>query len=168
MLGLAASHLSLMDGGADFTRQAITHRVTAMQLINESLGRPAASQAEGDARFATMMALVFQSSYMADGMLEFISMIRGCGIVEKTGMIGGLDGSLFREFSQEAHVATVLRVTAKQLDKPQDPELVEVFLTSLRRLGPLCASTVELEYLAAIERTVKLAKSSSLEGKRNS
>jgi hypothetical protein len=80
MLGLGASHLSLCGGDAGelYTRPALAHRVAAMKSLNEFLSRPRFSKADGDAAFAAAMSLTFQSSYMEDGLVDFLAMVRGC------------------------------------------------------------------------------------------
>jgi len=162
MLGLAASHLSLQEG-VDFTQQALAHRVTAITLVNKSLDQPCTSKAEGDARFATMMALTFQSSCMDEGMLDFLSMIRGCGVVSQTGM-SNFEDSLFRTFSREAHIETVKRLHETPLEPVGDQRVVEEFLASVRGLGPLCHSALEINWLATIERVMKLATVDPVDG----
>jgi hypothetical protein len=83
MLGLGASHLSLCTN-EDYTSQALSHRVQAMKALNAQLSRPNPSTKDGDAAFGAVMSLTFQSSYMADGMLDFISMVRGCKALSLT------------------------------------------------------------------------------------
>ncbi|KAH8887678.1 hypothetical protein GQ53DRAFT_726027 [Thozetella sp. PMI_491] len=163
MLGLAASHLDLCSEGS-FSAPALTHRVTAIKLLNEALGRPCTSKAEGDARFAAMMALTFQASYLADGMIEFLSMTRGCQVVAASS-IPDLGESLFRSFSREGHMSTV-RTMVSVLDplKALDAEtVVTPFLTSLRALAPLCQSTLQLGVLASLERVARLSLTSTVE-----
>jgi hypothetical protein len=77
MLGLGASHLTIHACG-DYSSHALTHRVQAIKSLNSVLSRPNLSQEDGDAAFATIMSLTFQSSYMPEGMFDFVSMVRGC------------------------------------------------------------------------------------------
>jgi len=163
MLGLAASHLGLC-GGADFSAEALSHRVTAIKLLNRSLSRPCASRTEGDARYAAMMALTFQSSYMADGMLDFVSMSRGCHVVAASAM-PSFDESLFAGFSGEGHYRAVKSLGYPRAGEPQDDAFVEAFLGSLRGLAPLCQSTLEVNFLSQIERILNVARISSVDGK---
>ncbi|SCO88983.1 uncharacterized protein FRV6_13111 [Fusarium oxysporum] len=106
MLGLAASHLSL-SGDTDYTAQALSHRVHAITLLNQALSKPCKSKAEADARIATVMTLIFQSSYMFEGMVEFIIMIRGCRAVSDA-ILPRLENSLFEGFTAESHNKHVL------------------------------------------------------------
>lgn len=77
MLGLGAQHLTLCSK-VDYTKQALSHRIKAIKSLNQQLSRLSPSKEEGDAAFGAFMSLCFQSAYMADGMFDFISMIRGC------------------------------------------------------------------------------------------
>ncbi len=131
MLGLAASHLDLCSEGS-YSAQALTHRVTAINSLNKSLGRPCSSKAEGDARFAAMMTLTFQASYMADGMIDFLSMSRGCHIVAMTAMLS-FEESLFRSFSRDGHISTVKTMPHGQSDLP--------LLTKEDAIGPFLSSS---------------------------
>jgi hypothetical protein len=171
MLGLGASHLGLLTD-SDFSSQALTHRVAAIKLLNRSLGQPCASRAEGDARFATIMALTFQASYLPEGMLEFLSMVRGCNVVAFTAMMGPFEESLFASFSPDGHYRSVVALGSREGRGPQQQQLpqqqaepfVEAVLGSLRAVGPLCRSTTEVKYLVGIERVVRLARVSCVEG----
>lgn len=77
MLGLGASHLGLLTP-SDYNKVALKHRVTAIRELNSHLSKPNISKSGGEAAFAAMLVLTFQSSYMADGMVDFLTMVRGC------------------------------------------------------------------------------------------
>lgn len=77
MLGLGASHLGLLNHRG-YIKQALNHRVLAIRSLNERIAKGTLSTADGDAAFAAMLALTFQSGYMSDGMTDFFSMVRGC------------------------------------------------------------------------------------------
>ncbi len=77
MLALGASHLGLLKH-KDHVNQALNHRVQAIKGLNKYIAEGTLSKADGDAAFATMLALTFQSSYMSDGMTDFFSLVRGC------------------------------------------------------------------------------------------
>jgi hypothetical protein len=163
MLGLAASHLDLY--GSNCSSQALEHRVKAIQSLNQALGTPPASTAEGDARFAAMFALTFQASCMPEGMTEFMSMTKGCHVIYQTSMLYFND-SLFQSFTQEGYAESVRRLIGSPpliLNAEQD-RMIKDFLCSLRALAPLCKSPLEVRFLAATERVVKLAKVSAAQG----
>jgi len=163
MLGLAASHLSLYTGND--APSGLAHRVKAISALNESLNRPCASAAEGDARFGAIMALTFQASCMPEGMTEFLSMIRGCHIIASTGMID-FNSSLFQEFTAEGYTDSIRRLIGSGglALEPQQAKYFDDFLVSLRNLGPLCTSPLEVRFLAATERVMKQVKFCAVDG----
>lgn len=163
MLGLAASHLDIY--GGNFSSQALNHRIKAIQSLNQALSTPPKSTAEGDARFAAMFALTFQASCMPEGMNEFLAMIRGCHIVYNTSMTEFQD-SLFQAFTQAGYSDSVRQLIKGPpiiLDEDQDI-LIKGFIKSLRALAPLCKSPLEIKFMAATERVVRVARVSAAEG----
>ncbi|CAG8981885.1 hypothetical protein HYALB_00013920 [Hymenoscyphus albidus] len=80
ILGMAATHLQLVTG-TPLCTTALQHRVHAIAGSNQALSRPTRTGVDGDALLASCYLLVFQSSYMADGMREFFRMIRGCAML---------------------------------------------------------------------------------------
>lgn len=165
MLGLAASHLSL-GTNADYTSQALTHRVYAIGSLNQALNTPCATKAEGDARFATTMALTFQASYMPEGMQEFLSMIRGCIVVSETAMPYFTE-SVFHIFSPERHEQSVYELNQEPSHHGQNAEIFKDALISTRALGPLCRGVLEVRYLGIIERIIKATQRSDVDGKHD-
>ena len=164
MLGLAASHLTLY--GCNYSSHAILHRVKAIKSLNESLSRPCSSAAEGDARFAAIMALAFQASCMADGMAEFMSMVRGCHVIANSAM-PAFGRSLFSSFTTEGYSDSIRRLIQRvEIDRDSiTGGLVNESLTSLRALAPFCSSTLEISFLASTERITKLAQFEPIEGR---
>ncbi|KAI8417480.1 hypothetical protein FOFC_00035 [Fusarium oxysporum] len=160
MLGLAASHLSL-SGDTDYTAQALSHRVHAITLLNQALSKPCKSKVEADARIATVMTLIFQSSYMFEGMVEFIIMIRGCRAVSDA-ILPRLENSLFEGFTAESHNKHVLSLNPVDVVE----EIADILgdgLISVRRLRPICQSVIEVKYLGILERILEIAKSSPVQ-----
>ncbi|CBX92134.1 predicted protein [Plenodomus lingam JN3] len=94
ILALAASHLNPMSHSS-LTAQALQHRILALNSLHEALSTPPESAAEQDARIAATMALAFQSSYLDNGMSEFLLMIRGCIIIANNNTTQSLSASLF-------------------------------------------------------------------------
>ncbi|KAK3349349.1 hypothetical protein B0T25DRAFT_569992 [Lasiosphaeria hispida] len=164
MLGLGASHLNLYNG--DCASQALSHRVKAIQSLNQALNEPCSSRAEGDARFAAIMALTFQSSCMPEGMNEFLTMIRGCHIIAETAMLS-FEDSLFRSFTEQGYTDNLRRQynmgSTKFTLEPEREILFDEFIVSLRALAPRCSSPLELKFLAVTERSAKMAKTSPVE-----
>lgn len=83
MLGLGASHLGLLNHRG-YVEEALNHRVLAIRSLKERVAKGNLSTADGDAAFATMLTLTFQSGYMSDGMMDFFSLVRGCECLKAT------------------------------------------------------------------------------------
>ncbi|ROW03078.1 hypothetical protein VMCG_05762 [Cytospora schulzeri] len=154
ILGAAASHLSLTSSD-NYASQALAHRVTSIQALNSALSRPAASAAEADARFVTMFMLVYQSSYIPDGMYEFLSMLRGCYLVAD--IKGTVWSPRFHDFKPRSHGDAVASLNSGDNHGAHsllDRSLVDGFLGSMILLAPLCTTPAELKYHSAIQDTM--------------
>ena len=81
MLALGASHLDRIAPVAEHTTKAIVHRGHAMAGLSRALAKSEREYGEGDAMVATCYALTFQSTYMSDGLFDFITMVRGCALI---------------------------------------------------------------------------------------
>ncbi|KAL2187570.1 hypothetical protein L209DRAFT_753611 [Thermothelomyces heterothallicus CBS 203.75] len=163
MLGLAGSHLGIH--GTDYSSRALFHRVKAIRLLNQALSTPAASVAEADARFAATFALAWQASCMSEGMTEFLLMIKGCHIIRNASLLRYKD-SLFKAFAQDGYGESIRKVigTAPLTLAPDQENIIREFLESLHALAPLCRSPLEVRFLAATERVVKVARVSAAQG----
>jgi hypothetical protein len=116
-----------------------------------------------------MMALTFQSSYMPDGMVEFVTMSRGCHVVATTAMGGGgFEESPFGVFKREAHVDACRRLgpRVKGGGERLTEQVVEVMSDALSELRAGCGSmgNLETELLGRLERIVALGRWDCLEG----
>jgi Fungal specific transcription factor domain len=80
LLGLAASHLTITSD-SDYSSSALSHRFLAIKGLNEALSITPRKGHDGDALLASCYALTFQSSYMTDGLHEFLTFLRGCNLV---------------------------------------------------------------------------------------
>ncbi|KAB5566453.1 hypothetical protein GE09DRAFT_1055998 [Coniochaeta sp. 2T2.1] len=199
MLGLAASSLSLLlspssssspsttssssspsstqsrntPATTTYTTPALHHRLTSIRLLNASLSQPCSSPQEGTARYATMMALTFQSSYMPDGMLDFVVMTRGCHVIASTAMDvsnekggGGFEAGPFGVFSREGHVDACRRLGPNSKVWEGEGEegvlgedVVRGMEEGLREMGGLCKGMgLEAEVLRKVEQVVRLAR----------
>lgn len=163
MLGVGASHLGLCNG-TDYNSDAISHRVKAIKSLNSALSAPCQTKEEGDARYATLMALTWQSSYMADGMQEFLSMLRGCTIVFKSSIFQ-FEDSAFRMFSTEGHVQRVNDLN-NGFDKGlSDYEAIDAGIASIKAIAPLCQSTLEISLVANLQSILEMSRSTCVGGK---
>lgn len=80
MLALGASHLDRLTPIAIYQKEALMHRGHAINGLNKALAQSRHDYGEADAMLATCYALTFQSSYMADGLQDFITFVRGCAL----------------------------------------------------------------------------------------
>lgn len=80
ILGLGASHLNRMTPTPAYEKEALIHRGHAINGLNVCMAKSAHVYGEADAMLATCYALTFQSSYMADGLSDFVIFVRGCAL----------------------------------------------------------------------------------------
>ncbi|TID17465.1 hypothetical protein E6O75_ATG08211 [Venturia nashicola] len=157
MLALGASHLSITTE-TDLNSQALAHRVEAVNLLNKALARPAITKEEADARFAAFMILTFQSSCMADGIFDFLTMFRGCMFQGKHIRV---PESAFAAFLGEHNQTSKMneRFTDAQLENLDTKTLGEA-VASLAAILPLCKTDVELHYHKLLTNIVNFAYTS--------
>ncbi|KAL7784081.1 hypothetical protein V8C37DRAFT_396420 [Trichoderma ceciliae] len=161
VLGLGASHLS-QHGGADYTSQALQHRITAMKLVNEQLDKPPTRPADADALYAAVICLVTQSSLMPDSMIDYITTTRGGNLVA-TSIITNYEMSIFKYFTPVEHDRSLEQLICEQ---PRDWEVIEGFHSSVLRLRPLCQKHTEVLYCESIIRCIDNLRTSCLEAWR--
>ncbi|KAL7940837.1 hypothetical protein V8C42DRAFT_336483 [Trichoderma barbatum] len=159
ILGLSAQHLTLFHG-VDYSIQALDLRVAALNGLNEALSQPCLTAADADARYAAIIALTYQSAYMSDAMMEFITMLRGWMFIQ-TKLVPDLRMSMFRDFTREAFVGSMKQHVARQLTNNSAIALDD-YLASLKVVRTLCHGTAEIKYLSALERLGRLAKQSPI------
>ncbi|QYT03395.1 Zn(2)-C6 fungal-type domain-containing protein [Trichoderma simmonsii] len=160
ILGLSAQHLTLFHG-ADYSIQALDLRVAAINGLNEALSQPCLTTIDADARYAAIIALTYQSAYMPDAMMEFITMLRGWMFIQ-TKVVPDLEMSMFRNFTREAFVGSMKQHIARHLTN-KNAILLDDYLASLKVVRVLCQGTAEIKYLSALERLGRLAKQSPIE-----
>jgi hypothetical protein len=87
ILGYSASDL-ISTSEPGLAEAAMAHRVKAIRAIKRALGNSAATEQpgtdmfeEGNALMATCFALTYQSVFLDDGMVEYMTFIRGIVIV---------------------------------------------------------------------------------------
>lgn len=162
MLALAASHLS-MNGLGDYRSQALHHRVVAFNLLSSSLSRSSTTQAEADAKLAACLALTFQSSYMEDGFVDFLTMIRGCALVTQDHSLDHPD-SAFHCFNGENHGRTMQQRLREVTMNEIDPKALDSAAASLEALKPLCHNETEDDYRQVLLAVVRQTYHSPLQG----
>ncbi len=133
ILGQAASHLSVTTD-ADYSSVALSHRLLAIKGLNEALSKTPRTGSDGDALLATCYALTFQTANMKDGMSEFLTMVRGCGLVSLQLLCDKVDISF--SISPNRH----LEFMQSRLDNLPaiDADLYEGAVPSITAILPLC------------------------------
>src|ERR1700733_8397914 len=146
ILALGASHLTRVAPGEDYTTQAIVHRGHAIEGLNKALNKTDRTYGESDAMLAACYALTFQASHMGDGMIDFITMIRGCALVtEKVKQEGSMTA-----FNIERDQN--LRIMSPRLDELHevDLEIVVVCINYFCQIQPLLNTYSEHQFHSAL------------------
>ncbi|KAI8716900.1 Zn(2)-C6 fungal-type domain-containing protein [Fusarium sp. LHS14.1] len=157
LLALAAQHLTLFNH-ANYSVQALDLRVSAINGLNHALSRPCRTAAEADARYAAVIALTFQSSYMPDGMMDFLAMMRGWMLIQTT-LVADHTKSMFCTFTRESFVGSMERYIEQQGNSGNDT-LIQDCLASLKTVEPLCRGNAERRYWSMLERLAQLSTAS--------
>jgi hypothetical protein len=147
-LGLAASDLSKSTPSSTLQTAAMTHRLKAIRAIKQTLSSVRQSNTgstweEGNALMATCFALTFQSVLLDDGMVEYMTFIRGVIIV---GIQMYMKGArlLFGEFLDEGQVE-LFRPIMEQVPLVNG-EWVRGAVLAVHGLEGLCRGEVERGY----------------------
>lgn len=144
--------------------QSLSLRVSAISGLNDALSRPCVTPADADARYAAVVALTFQSSYMDDAMMEFLALLRGWMLVS-TALVPDPERSIFGGFTRDAFVRSMRMRVVEELGGAAGCDgVVEDFCASLRVVAPRCQSVAELKYLAMMESIAQKIKISPLDG----
>jgi hypothetical protein len=144
ILGLAASDLSVQKDPS-LVASAMNHRLKAIKAIKKTLSDVPRADTfeEGNALMATCFALTFQSVLLDDGMVEYMTFIRGVIIVAIQMYIKGaklLFGAFLGERQQEA----------MQPFLEKCPLIEQAWATAavaaIENLEPLCQHPMEKQY----------------------
>jgi hypothetical protein len=148
LLGLAASDLSKSTPSSSLQTAAMTHRLKAIRAIKQTLSSVPRSSTgstweEGNALMATCFALTFQSVLLDDGMVEYMTFIRGVIIVGIQMYIKGAR-LLFGQFLGEGQVE-LLRPIMEQVPLVNG-EWARGAMEAIDGLEGLCRGEVERGY----------------------
>jgi hypothetical protein len=133
MLGLAATCLAA-NTPAEYGSLALSHRLMAIKGLNEALSKAVWTRDDGDALLAACYALTFLSSYLKDGIFEFLTMVRGCGLLSLQLWNDNVDVS-FSIRPDEHHEFMKSRLN----NLPDiDTDLLQDSASSFNTLLPLC------------------------------
>jgi hypothetical protein len=160
MLALGASHLDRISPVAEHSTNAIVHRGHAMAGLSRALVKPEREYGESDAMVATCYALTFQSTYMSDGLLDFITMVRGCALI--TGKIRE-DGSPTAFNLQPDWHFKLMEPKLRDLPVVHQP-LLHGGLVALEEVRPLLVTVTDYQFHGALTKVVHGLSRSSREG----
>lgn len=145
MLALAGSHLTML-GGSDVSTIALSHRHLAVQGLNEAMSRQQRVGGEYDAMLATCYALTFDSGYSGDGLLDFITMVRGCALM--TEKIRNEQSESAFTLTEDGHyrymepfLSSMPRITGG---------LVNAAFPSLEKIRPLCQTQADRTFHSSL------------------
>lgn len=144
ILGLAASDLSVQKDPS-LIASAMNHRLKAIKAIKKSLADVPRADTfeEGNALMATCFALTFQSVLLDDGMVEYMTFIRGVIIVAIQMYIKGAK-LIFGQFLGDKQTE-VLRPLLEKV-----PLIEQTWATAavaaIEGLAPLCQHPMEQQY----------------------
>jgi hypothetical protein len=147
ILGQAASHLTVTTE-ADYSSLALSHRLLAIKGFNEALSKTPRTGSDGDALLAACYALTFQTANMKDGMSEFLTMVRGCGLVSFQLLCDQVDISF--SITPNRHIEFM----QSRLDNLPaiDADLYQGAVSSVAAILPLCR---DVECLVSFHRVLQ-------------
>ena len=162
MLALSASDIAESNpspANSGLECVAISHRVKAISSLNEAIGKPIASMEQGNAMIATCFSLLFQSTLIDDGLVEYMTFIRGVVVVSMH--MGQRDiGFLFNHMFDQAEI-----VLEELTESPLiDPDHARRACRSLELLFPLIQNTREKEYYGYLLSAARALFTSSGDG----
>ena len=160
MLALGASHLDRITPVAEHTTKAIVHRGHAMAGLSRALAKNERVYGESDAMVATCYALTFQSTYMSDGLLDFITMVRGCALI--TGKIREDNSPTAFNLQPDWHFKLM---EPKMKDLPVvHQHLLDNGLLALEEVRPLLITRTDHQFHGALTKVIQGLSRSSREG----
>ena len=160
ILGLGASSISRNCVDADYNNQALTHRVTAIKLVNHQLSNPPSALVDIDALLATIIILITQTSLMPEGMADYVTMIRGLSLVYSLMPPHG-EKSIFSLLDPTYHLNTLAGMVEEQ---PKDLDLIDGFLGSIEALEPLCPTRIETQFHQLLVKSGEALRTSATQG----
>jgi hypothetical protein len=163
MLALSASDIArTQPSPQELTCIAMTHRIKAITSLNNSVSLGIQSFEQGNAMLAACYVLVSQSAFIGDGLVEYMTFLRGCFVV---GIQMGIREMKFLLHSpwRDQNVATT--DPSLEITPWIDPESVVACCRSLERFAYLCQRKPQKEMYASILSTSRALFTSSRDGK---
>lgn len=163
LLALGASHLTRISSQDDYNTTAIVHRGQAIKGLNQALAKGTRGYGESDALLAACYALTFQAFYMGDGMVDFITLVRGCALI--TEQINKDQSQTAFNLEKDNH----FRLMAPRLDflPTLDPTLITPAILSVEALRPLLRTLMDHHFHSALLSVLFALQESSKSGYMN-
>lgn len=165
MLALAASELAQTEKHShQLQNLALAHRVKSITALNAAIQRGVNSSEEGNAMLATCFSLLFQSTLITEGLIEYMTFMRGT-IVVSTQMYGSKLRFFFDRTEED--------------DRPTEPpdgtrdvpiiqrDLVLGACRSLESLKSLCHAGAEIQIRNKLLDIARSLLASTAHGKSN-
>jgi hypothetical protein len=162
LLGLSASHLHRVDPKASYHETAVSHRGHAIVGLNHAIANLTSSTPahETDAMLAAVYSLCFQASYMEDGLVDFMTMVRGCALITEQIRSSGATTSFW--LKDDAYLAQ-LEPGVSNLP-PIDRDILNTGLQSLTRVSQILSSRTDMAFFMALKRTLTACLTSTRDG----
>lgn len=146
--------MATSNGQADYTVQALRHRLVAIKLVNERLSEPGDVDG-GDALFASCVCLISQSSLMPDGLLDLLMLYRGLAVLGQV-VIRDQEHSRFgsRFARAQAH-----QQSQSNNDSPKNGDMVDNIKEEGRNSPTMNGNPNLEEQIREAQRIHELAKS---------
>jgi hypothetical protein len=143
MLALSASELTKTEASPQQMQSlALDHRVKSITALNAAIQRGVNCSEEGNAMLATCFSLLFQSTLIAEGLVEYMTFIRGTFVVSAQ-MLGGKLRFFFNQIAEAVRVQSFVNDFE---DIPiLAPRLVCSARESLTEFKSLCTTKLETD-----------------------
>jgi hypothetical protein len=163
VLGFAASDLMQSQNDPSLRSCAMSHRLKAIKAIKRTLSEVSKTNTfeEGNAMMAACFALTFQSVFLEDGMIEYMTFIRGIMIVAVQMWMKGAS-FIFSNLMGDRHTE-ILEPYMSTLSLI-DSSWTEAAAAAIGALTPLCHHDVELQYLGLLKDITENLSISSFAG----
>jgi hypothetical protein len=162
MLALSASELATCEpANSDLTCTAMTHRVKAITSLNNAISSGITSFEQGNAMLATCYSLLFQSTLINDGLVEYMTFIRGCVVV---GMQMGTKNMKFVFHHMWGDESVELIDPGLKLTPLVDSKSVGAACRSIEKFRHLCHKKCEVDVYALLLNMARALFTSSRDG----
>ncbi|KAL4987774.1 hypothetical protein BDW68DRAFT_103190 [Aspergillus falconensis] len=157
ILSLGASHCALItptNYRPQYHKLAISHRSKALQTLSSTLSKgPSCTVLEMDGALATCYTLTFQAHHMADGVIDFAVMVRGCGLVTDWYFEQRRESTIFNLRSQKEMAEMITSWLPAEMKVVHDAEMVRACMQRLDELQVQLQSPAHVSFYTALRAT---------------